>query len=556
MAITKKQIKERIQTVLNFGLQYNDAIKSYQYLDSDILVTEFMIEDKNPDEWTATLNDITAAIERLKDVPASVGELVEFAEVVEFHVPFTLTKEEKEAAEIKHTQNIALLNKLKEASLKLSINSLEDKEVYKVIATNRSKARKMRTGTEAYREEQVAAAVEYQRFFNSHSKEYKVLLLEIETHYQAQLDKWDMLKNAEALKKKEAEEKFLKDRVISLIDSGVKFNGEYYAIGDNITLTIDAIKNYSETGFSGLLEAVKKAKALIDAEEERLRQEEETRKENERKEREQFEQEQRKLAEEKKKLQDELAAMRKEKLQMRHDKLLAIGLLYIKTLAEYQYGNICLPFEKMEAMGNDEFNEYVNTTSEIIAEFKDTEKREAEEIAKLEEQQRKDAEIQAAKLLDEKTKREEKEALEYSIKSNDLINLGMKIIPTNKGQSFIRENEFNNSVWIDVFEVKVTDMDMWPAKLLTITDAITALNEATETRRREIAEAKERALPEIVQLRNYIEKVWDAGKQVPTFGTVKIDEIKTAFYNSLYASTESALKNLTELSDKIQKIPA
>lgn len=99
-------------------------------------------------------------------------------------------------------------------------------------------------------------------------------------------------------------------------------------------------------------------------------------------------------------------------------------------------------------------------------------------------------------------------------------------------------------------------MDMWPAKLLTITDAITSLNEATEARRKEIQAAKQAALPEIDKVTATVGALEEFWKHLPK------NDIKTAPINKIYEGFCSKIdqllfdtnSQLNELALKIKKI--
>ncbi len=556
MAISKKIIAYREQTIKNFGLVLNEQTQIYCYMDSCIRVPMDTISKLGNDAWTLALNDIVTAIGDLKQVPPSEGEITELEEVIELKTGIELPD--------KHKANKAIIEGWKKKCEALKLASLEDKDTYKAIASARSFLRKQRTTGEKLRKSMVEDSVAYQKKVNGTWKEYEAAIEEIEAPLQSQLDKWEEWKNEEKLAKEREEQKALNDRIASLLDGGMTYNpAGYYCIGETISMDIVSIKMLQAEAFDKLLTSVKKEKERLDAIAENERLAEQQRKEAERQEREDFERKQKELAAEqekqeaeRKKFEEEKAALRREKLQMRHDKLINIGLLYIKMLAEYQYGNICLSFEKMEAMSNEEFIEALQTYSDTIREAIATEEKEKKEAGELKEKQDREAKEVAEKEQEEKNQREAKEAQEFSLKSHDLINLGMTIMQTSFGGIFIIKNEFENRVQVIVDEIKAISMAEWPGKLQTISEAVHALNEATEAKRAEIKAAKEAALPEIDRLRNHIgviSEAWNKAGKID-LKTNSIVDILNHFEQEMGELIHTTIASIDQLQERINKI--
>lgn len=549
MKITKKVIAEREQTLLNFGMELSEGYGRYQYLDTDISMDVSSIQTLQPDVWGIATENIMNHITELKEAPKSLGELVEFEEVVKFNVAFTLSDEEKALAEKAHVANISKLKTLKERALQLTVSSLEDKKVYKTICAYRSAARTMRTGTEKARKQEVAAAVAYQRFMNLKCGEYEDLLVEIEAHYQGEMDKFKGWEDVEKLHKEQEEAKFLNSRVKSLIAAGMNFDGSYYSIGDPIVMSMDiaSIKNYTETGFSSLLEAVKSHKALIDALAEEARKEEETRKENERIAREKFEADQKALEIEKANMETARLQMLSDRFHMRGERCEMAGMVYSLPKQQYEYNSegytTAMPKNYLETAENDAFNTLLADVSRQIKEAKEQAENKAAE-----------AKRKADELQQEKEAREAKAQQEYSVKCYDLLNAGMSIIVADG--FFIRKNEFKEQVYISISEVKAIDMDMWPSILLSIAAEINKLNASTDAKRNEIQEAKNAALPEIEQLKNYVaqfHEMWNKPGKLK-FKTANVAQLFANFEHEIGATIDVAYVAIEQLHEKINAI--
>lgn len=191
----------------------------------------------------------------------------------------------------------------------LTVTDISDKKAVKALKEALSDVVSTRTGIEAKRKDINA---EYQRVVkdvNAEAKRLTELVVEIEQPLREEKERVDALEKEEKERKEREEQEKLNNRVATLKENGMEFDGSFYSIA-NISMDIVTIKAMKDSDFDFLVAKVGLEAERIrkeNEEKERLRLEQE---EKDRKEREEFEANQKKLDEERaafQKQQDEFA---------------------------------------------------------------------------------------------------------------------------------------------------------------------------------------------------------------------------------------------------------
>ena len=144
----------------------------------------------------------------------------------------------------------AVIAEYKDKFKGLKIKGIDDKQGYKAVKEARSIMMKYRTGVENKRKELKADSLKIGAGIDGEAKRLTSLILEVEEPLKDKLEKIDAEIQAEKDKaEKEAEEK-LNVRVKELEEVGLKFDGSFYSIGENISVDIVTIKDFSDEVFA------------------------------------------------------------------------------------------------------------------------------------------------------------------------------------------------------------------------------------------------------------------------------------------------------------------
>lgn len=195
------------------------------------------------------------------------------AKVQQVEVSEIISPSKLESNIAKFNPLLSKIESLNETHKHLFDIEIKDKETFKKVSSALSEFVSTRTGIESIRTEVKKEYLEAGRKIDSTAKEYSSMIEDGEkklskskADYQAKLD-------AEKKRKAEEAEKKVKDRVQSLKDNGVEFNGSYYEL-DTISVDIVTITNFKDDEFDSLIKKAKEVKLEID----RLAKEEEERK--------------------------------------------------------------------------------------------------------------------------------------------------------------------------------------------------------------------------------------------------------------------------------------
>lgn len=305
----------------------------------------------------------------------------------------------------------AKIAELKEQYKDVTIIDTNDKDGYKSAKEALSVLRPIRTAIDKKRKELNEFPLQYQKAVNNEAKRLTELIEEIEKPIKERKD-WidgekDRIKEAEL---KALEEKANK-RINELLTNGMKFEGEYYAIGD-VNISVVDVRSMSDETYATFLNAVKTE--FKKTEDERLAKEEADRLERERYEKEVAEQKA-----EKERLEKEKADLERQKTELqnritdsRKNQLESIGMRYLNSERVFKYENplgvvtynVDLLTLQTDAEFTQMFDGLKTQISDLVAK-KQTADAQAKELAE------KEAQEKAEKEAKDKADREEAERL-------------------------------------------------------------------------------------------------------------------------------------------------
>jgi len=166
------------------------------------------------------------------------------------------------------------------------------------------------------------------RAIDAAKNQFTGLLEEIEAPLKAEIDRIEALKEEAKLQKQRQEQEKLQARIMELLDNGIKLVGNFYCIGETLSVDVVTIKQFDDENYAVFLERVKKEHQVIKAQEEAEKAAEEKRR-----------QDQEKLAADNKRIADELreeqGRIKKELADSRGEVIENYG--YVKDGSNYRY---------------------------------------------------------------------------------------------------------------------------------------------------------------------------------------------------------------------------
>ena len=451
----------------------------------------------------------------------------------------------------------AVIAEYKEKFKGLKIKGIDDKKGYQAVKEARSIMRKLRTGVEDKRKELKADSLKIGAGIDGEAKRLTMLIVEVEDPLKDKLEKIGTEIQAEKDRiEKEAEEK-LNARVKELEEVGLKFDGSFYSIGENISVDIVTIKDFSDEVFAEFKSRVSAENDKI-VEAERIRNLHNSRMEALRevwqflteeqkiekfgnlsdekfkeildsanKGKADFDETQRKQAEEAKKQADERKSLNYEKRSFNLEK---------EGFKIEENGDVSFVTEGGSVRFTKDFLE-TSTVEDYDAEFakkvetKNVFAKKAEDLAS---QRKKDAENKAKEEAEASAKQAEED--KFNGRLDALIKLGLKF----DGDKTYIFHDINFDVLVDV---KMKNDKEWNEALIGATKRKAELD-------KEIADKEEaerlQKLPEIQKAERYIEEVLKI--QIPQINGAEIAEVLADFKNKIKIASDEALSNLKELS--------
>lgn len=422
----------------------------------------------------------------------------------------------------------------KEEYLKLTVSGIEDKTGLTAVTKAWQEVRNKRLAVEKKHKELKGDYLVITRAIDGEKNELVDLLREIEDPLKLEIDR---IEEAKEYIKQEAERKAqekLQARVVELLENGMKFNSNYYAIGEVITLDVLTIKNLDDTSYGLLLEKVKaEQQRIVDAENERLRLEQEE-KDRIQKQKEDQEAERKKLEKEREDLEKEKKELREQRTKGRAAILENIGMVYDFSSCVWKFTGdgklLTIPAGTVEALGNDKW----------VVEYEDMfDKVEALKRA-----------VKAANEAKEKQDKLDKE-LEDRIKSRAyelLTRFDMK--PNGDGY---QHKGLVSNLFIEFDDVKnITDID-WPTTLAELQAEADRIEvEEFEIKKQE----DEKAESERIAAMSDIERVREHLNKYFTQDAMRTPKIKNEFVKAAYKQFDkevsSAYNNLMGFLESFQ----
>lgn len=319
--------------------------------------------------------------------------------------PAILTADQKASQEVQRF-NVARawISEKKEAYAGLVIAGVEDKDGQKAVHTAWQEIRNKRLAVADKHTEIKADYLTITRAIDKEKNELTALLKEVEEPLKAELDRIENIKEEEKKRVEREKAQKLQGRVNELLNTGMAFNGSYYAIGATISMDVVTLQNMSDEDYSTFLGRVKQeneAIATAKAEEERKKKEETDRLEAQRKEQEEA---QKKLDDQKKQLEEQQAAIDQQKKEAQDARtkargymLEALGLIYSYAEASWNFKTLDCGFaqisrDAVEKLEGEEWELTLHTITESVKNLKSAQAVKDEEKAQAEKKRQEEAE--------------------------------------------------------------------------------------------------------------------------------------------------------------------
>ena len=450
----------------------------------------------------------------------------------------------------------AKIAELKEQFKDLKISGVEDKDGYKAVSEAIKIVRTYRTGVEKVRKQIKEDYLKTGRAIDEEAKRLTASLEEIENPLKDKKQEIDDEIQAEK-DRQEAEAQAKTDKRVEELEAvGIKFDGRFYSIGEDISVDIVTIKDFTDEQFaefknrvSAVNDKLQEAERIKNLHNERremlldfwayvpedfknlnfgemFEENFKTLLEQAKKGKADFDETQRKQAEEAKKQADERKALNYEKRSFKFEKEGFEVQENRHVVFKCESGNIIVLAEELETLSNEDFEELftkkIELKNQFLNNFKEIkEKREAEARQKAEEEA-------------EKKKSEELEAKTNS-RIETLLKLGLKFDGV---QTYIF-HDINFDIFADIKTMSDAD---W-------SEAIIGATKRKAEIEKEIADKEEaervQKLPEINKAERYIDEVMKVA--FPQLQNGEIAEVLADFKNKIKLASDEAMSNLKNL---------
>ena len=445
---------------------------------------------------------------------------------------------------------------LKEQFKDLEISGVEDKDGYKAVSEAIKIVRTYRTGVEKVRKQIKEDYLKTGRAIDEEAKRLTASLEEIENPLKDKKQEIDDEIQAEK-DRQEAEAQAKTDKRVEELEAvGIKFDGRFYSIGEDISVDIVTIKDFTDEQFAEF-------KNRVSAVNDKLQEAERIKKlHNERREmllefwayvpedfknlnfgemievnfktlleqakkgKADFDETQRKQAEEAKKQAEERKALNYEKRSFKFEKegfeVAENGNLLFST----ESGQILIQKQDLEEISNEAFDTLF-----------ETKKREKETLLNKSKDLQKQREADAQRKAEEEAEKKKSEELEAKTNSRieTLLKLGLKFDGV---QTYIF-HDINFDIFADIKTMSDAD---W-------SEAIIGATKRKAEIEKEIADKEEaervQKLPEINKAERYIDEVMKVA--FPQLQNGEIAEVLADFKNKIKLASDEAMSNLKNL---------
>ena len=445
---------------------------------------------------------------------------------------------------------------LKEQFKDLEISGVEDKNGYKAVSEAIKIVRTYRTGVEKVRKQIKEDYLKTGRAIDEEAKRLTASLEEIENPLKDKKQEIDDEIQAEK-DRQEAEAQAKTDKRVEELEAvGIKFDGRFYSIGEDVSVDIVTIKDFTDEQFSEFknrvsavndkLQEAERIKNLHNERREKLFDlwmfiDEETKKSNfgemsdelfasiksvANSKKIDFENKKKRQEEEAKKQAEERKALNYEKRSFKFEKegfeVAENGNLLFST----ESGQILIQKQDLEEISNEAFEALF-----------DTKKREKETLLNKSKNLQKQREADAQRKAEEEAEKKKSEELEAKTNSRieTLLKLGLKFDGV---QTYIF-HDINFDIFADI---KTMSDAEW-------SEAIIGATKRKAEIEKEIADKEEaervQKLPEINKAERYIDEVMKVA--FPQLQNGEIAEVLADFKNKIKLASDEAMSNLKNL---------
>ena len=450
----------------------------------------------------------------------------------------------------------AKIAELKEQFKDLEISGVEDKDGYKAVSEAIKIVRTYRTGVEKVRKQIKEDYLKTGRAIDEEAKRLTASLEEIENPLKDKKQEIDDEIQAEK-DRQEAEAQAKTDKRVEELEAvGIKFDGRFYSIGEDISVDIVTIKDFTDEQFaefknrvSAVNDKLQEAERIKNLHNERremlldfwayvpedfknlnfgemFEENFKTLLEQAKQGKADFDEAQKKQAEEAQRQADERKALNYEKRSFKFEKegfeVAENGNLLFST----ESGQILIQKQDLEEISNEAFEALF-----------DTKKREKETLLNKSKNLQKQREADAQRKAEEEAEKKKSEELEAKTNSRieTLLKLGLKFDGV---QTYIF-HDINFDIFADIKTMSDAD---W-------SEAIIGATKRKAEIEKEIADKEEaervQKLPEINKAERYIDEVMKVA--FPQLQNGEIAEVLADFKNKIKLASDEAMSNLKNL---------
>ena len=450
----------------------------------------------------------------------------------------------------------AKIAELKEQFKDLEISGVEDKNGYKAVSEAIKIVRTYRTGVEKIRKQIKEDYLKTGRAIDEEAKRLTASLEEIENPLKDKKQEIDDEIQAEK-DRKEAEAQAKTDKRVEELEAvGIKFDGRFYSIGEDISVDIVTIKDFTDEQFaefknrvSAVNDKIQEAERIKNLHNERremlldfwayvpedfknlnfgemFEENFKTLLEQAKQGKADFDEAQKKQAEEAQRQADERKALNYEKRSFKFEKegfeVAENGNLLFST----ESGQILIQKQDLEEISNEAFDTLF-----------ETKKREKETLLNKSKDLQKQREADAQRKAEEEAEKKKSEELEAKTNSRieTLLKLGLKFDGV---QTYIF-HDINFDIFADIKTMSDAD---W-------SEAIIGATKRKAEIEKEIADKEEaervQKLPEINKAERYIDEVMKVA--FPQLQNGEIAEVLADFKNKIKLASDEAMSNLKNL---------
>lgn len=450
----------------------------------------------------------------------------------------------------------AKIAELKEQFKDLKISGVEDKDGYKSISEAIKIVRTYRTGVEKVRKQIKEGYLKTGRAIDEEAKRLTALLEEIENTLKDKKQEIDDEIQAEK-DRQEAEAQAKTDKRVEELEAvGIKFDGRFYSIGEDISVDIVTIKDFTDEQFaefknrvSAVNDKLQEAERIKNLHNERremlldfwayvpedfknlnfgemFEENFKTLLEQAKQGKADFDEAQKKQAEEAQRQADERKALNYEKRSFKFEKegfeVAENGNLLFST----ESGQILIQKQDLEEISNEAFDTLF-----------ETKKREKETLLNKSKDLQKQREADAQRKAEEEAEKKKSEELEAKTNSRieTLLKLGLKFDGV---QNYIF-HDINFDIFADIKTMSDAD---WSEAIIVATKRKAEIE-------KEIADKEEaervQKLPEINKAERYIDEIMKVA--FPQLQNGEIAEVLADFKNKIKLASDEAMSNLKNL---------